>query len=160
MKQIIPTILALCLLSLGGWLFFLEQSQSNHYLDLSGQEFPDLSQMQFIHKPIEDLQKPTVYIWWALWCPNCLSRIPVLNQLHKQYGNRINFIGISLENNDATLEYARSSIQYSVAFDPTGSAMAQFQAQFIPFYAIRSKEGKVLWQGNEFEPEMIPRFFP
>jgi len=160
MKQAIPTLLALCLLSLGGWLFFLEQNQSNHYLDLTNQPFPDVTGIQFLHNPVDNLGKPTVFIWWALWCPNCLSRVPVLNQLHKQYGNRINFIGITLENNDATMEYAKSSIHYSVAYDESQLAMSQFQAQFIPFYAIRSADGKVIWQGNEFEPEMIPRFFP
>ena len=36
--------------------------------------------------------------FWTTWCPACLGEMPELIALHKQYGERIAIIGVSLDN--------------------------------------------------------------
>ena len=36
--------------------------------------------------------------FWTTWCPACLSEMPELIALHKQYGERVAIIGVSLDN--------------------------------------------------------------
>ena len=40
--------------------------------------------------------KPTILWFMATWCPSCLSQAYDLNQLHKQFGDEINIVAISL----------------------------------------------------------------
>ena len=41
--------------------------------------------------------KPTLLNIWATWCPPCIGELPHLNELAKEYGERINIIGLHSE---------------------------------------------------------------
>ncbi|MCS6809308.1 MAG: TlpA disulfide reductase family protein [Bacteroidota bacterium] len=42
--------------------------------------------------------------YWATWCPPCRREIPDIVELAKEYGDRVVFIGIALENEDKASE--------------------------------------------------------
>ncbi len=41
--------------------------------------------------------RPVVIDFWATWCAPCEFQIPVLNQLHERYGERVEVIGIAVD---------------------------------------------------------------
>lgn len=138
-----------------GWYLAVQEARPESFVDRSGQVLT-MSELKPYHRELL-ANKPSVYILWAVWCPTCLASIPVYNQLAKQYAGRVNFVALALENNQATEEYARLNLEFAAAHDSSGHFIEFFAATMIPFVAITDEGGKVLWQGNEFEPELLKR---
>jgi thiol-disulfide isomerase/thioredoxin len=44
--------------------------------------------------------------FWATWCPPCRREIPLLIELQEEYGNRLQVIGIAIDDLDAVQAYA------------------------------------------------------
>jgi thiol-disulfide isomerase/thioredoxin len=41
--------------------------------------------------------RPVVLDFWATWCTPCEFQIPILNQLHEKYGDRVEVVGIAVD---------------------------------------------------------------
>lgn len=50
--------------------------------------------------------KPIFLNIWATWCPPCLEEMPHLEELYKEYGDRINIVGLHAEGLTVTQEGA------------------------------------------------------
>ena len=88
----------------------------------------------------------TVVNFWASWCGPCRSEAPVLRQAHQQYGDRVRFIGVAV---DDTAADAKGFInEYQIAFDnylaDGGLMMARYEAFGIPFTVFTDGAGEVL----------------
>lgn len=42
--------------------------------------------------------KPVFLNFWGTWCPPCRKELPDIVQLHKEFGDKVVFIGVALEN--------------------------------------------------------------
>ena len=66
-------------------------------LSLEGQLFPTLDVKEYVGEPQptgESLEgKVVVAFFWAHWCPDCKRQVPVLEQLHEEYGDQIVILG-------------------------------------------------------------------
>jgi cytochrome c biogenesis protein CcmG, thiol:disulfide interchange protein DsbE len=51
--------------------------------------------------------KPVFINFWATWCPPCRREIPDIVALHKEYGSKIVFLGIALENEGKAVQAAK-----------------------------------------------------
>jgi len=76
--------------------------------------------------------KPVVVDFWAQWCPPCRLVAPVLEELSQEYGDRLVFAKLNVDENPAT------SAKYSILSIPT---------------LILFKEGKPLRQWVGFRPK-------
>lgn len=47
--------------------------------------------------------KPVFLNYWATWCPPCRKEIPDIIELAKEYGDKVAFIGVALENESSAL---------------------------------------------------------
>lgn len=86
-------------------------------------------------------EKPVVLVFWATWCGPCLKEIPHVNALSKEYGDKVQFVGISIDTapSPAALEtmVLRAAkvrkIDYPIALDTGGTLEEQFEITGIPF---------------------------
>lgn len=98
----------------------------------------------------------TVFLnYWATWCPPCRREIPDIVELAKEYGDKVVFIGIALENESTAAAgqklvsafATKSGINYVnlVAIgDVQGSVSALYGAvESIPTTFIFNKNGKI-----------------
>jgi len=99
----------------------------------------------------------TVFLnYWATWCPPCRREIPDIVELAKEYGDKVVFIGIALENESSSAAgeklvsafATKSGINYVnlVAVGDVQSAVSTLygEVQSIPTTFIFGKNGKIV----------------
>lgn len=65
--------------------------------DLSGVgDLPQITAGEF-EAHLAGIDRPAVVNVWASWCLPCRSEAPLLDQAHAEYGDRIEFIGIDVQ---------------------------------------------------------------
>ena len=88
--------------------------------------------------------------FWATWCPDCRKITPQLKALHERYGNKVAFIGISFDRDDAKLaEYLKANgITWPQHREKTAkgeSALGKaFGVKWIPAIYLIDPSGKVV----------------
>lgn len=77
--------------------------------------------------------KPLFLNFWATWCEPCTKEMPVILDLHKQYGqNQVDFLAVSADTFSDTVDQVQSKIQeLNMTQIPTMILMAQDQEQAI-----------------------------
>jgi thioredoxin 1 len=57
--------------------------------------------------------KPTLVDFWATWCKPCLMIAPILDELSIEYGDRVSFVKLDVDQNPKTAS------QYGIKSIPT-----------------------------------------
>jgi thioredoxin 1 len=57
--------------------------------------------------------KPTLVDFWATWCKPCLMIAPILDELSIEYGDRVSFVKLDVDQNPKTAS------QYGIMSIPT-----------------------------------------
>lgn len=64
------------------------------------EDLPAITAEQF-EEHLETIDRPVVVNVWASWCLPCRSEAPLLDQAFSIYGDRVEFIGIDVQDNQA-----------------------------------------------------------
>jgi thiol-disulfide isomerase/thioredoxin len=114
-------------------------------------------------------KKGGVYVveFWATWCPPCRMSMPHLSKLQKEYGERVQFIGVTDEDEETVTKFLdermdseseqtwRETISYSLALDKEKSTASAYMAASgqggIPTAFIVGKDGLIEWIGHPME---------
>lgn len=89
--------------------------------------------------------KPVLLDFWASWCGPCRMQAPIVDQIAREYGDRLHVVGV--DTGDA-LEPARvfakqAKLSYPSVFDPDGAAAKSYAVSTLPTLVLIDKEGKV-----------------
>jgi thiol-disulfide isomerase/thioredoxin len=71
--------------------------------------------------------KPTLMEFYANWCTSCQAMAPDIAEIEQQYGDRVNFVMLNVDNNKwlpEMLHYRVDGIPHFVFLDGTGEAIA------------------------------------
>ena len=96
-----------------------------------------------------ELTGPAVISVWASWCAPCRKEMPILQEFHTAYGDRVDLLGIDFQ--DAQTEKARalvaeSGVTYPLVEDAAGDINGQGAFPLLrglPFVAFVDAEGTV-----------------
>ena len=105
----------------------------------------------------------SVLVFWEKWCPYCRKEMPSIEDLHKKYGDRINFVGLTKQSKGTSDEEVKTFIQDNGLTYPilkeTGQASADYVVSGIPASAV-VKDGVVIWRGHpaRFDDAMLEYF--
>jgi len=96
---------------------------------------------------LSDLRGTTVLIdFWATWCPPCEFQIPILNEIHREYGDRnVQVLGVSVDT--AGPEVVEEYLEEHEAIYPIvlgSEALARrFGAMGFPALAVVAPDGRI-----------------
>lgn len=95
--------------------------------------------------------KPVMVNFFATWCPPCRAEIPYIVKMQKKYGQKMAFIGLSVDQND-TVGRVKPFLQKLGASYPVYRASSDliqnFNVTSIPFNVFYDKNGKVGLAGS------------
>jgi thiol-disulfide isomerase/thioredoxin len=95
------------------------------------------------------LRGPLVINLWGSWCGPCRKEMPVLQQFHERYADRVPVLGIDFvdpQTGSAMDLVRKSGVTYPLLADPQGDLQgdAPFPARMgLPLFAFVDEEGHV-----------------
>lgn len=96
---------------------------------------------------IDDKDKLILLDFWATWCSACLLNFPKMEELQKQYGDRIKIIAVTYQNRDLIEKFfsSKNGMRYNKLFSVTDDKMFTelFPHRGIPYIAW-IKDGKLV----------------
>jgi thiol-disulfide isomerase/thioredoxin len=108
---------------------------------------------------IELRGRPVVLNFWASWCPACISEMPAFGEVHRRFGDRVDFIGINMQ--EVNLEAAeglveQTQVDYRLAHDRDGAIYNLFGGIAMPTTVFISADGAVqsVHTGALFEEDL------
>jgi cytochrome c biogenesis protein CcmG/thiol:disulfide interchange protein DsbE len=143
------TVVALCVV-LGLALVLSGCSASGD--EVADDRLPDVTLAGFDGGEDVDLGEfsgPAVISLWASWCPPCRKEMPILEEFHAAYGDRITLLGIDFQ--DLQTEKARALVEeagvtFALVSDQDGeiSGKGAFPVlRGLPYLAFVDDDGSV-----------------
>jgi thiol-disulfide isomerase/thioredoxin len=111
-----------------------------------GDSFPDLSAFG-LEGTIPDAKGKVVLIdFFASWCTPCHESFPVMEELHKRFGEKgLVIVAVSVDKKKQDLErfLKKHSAAFAIARDPAGKLAAEVKIPTMPTSFIVDRQGVV-----------------
>ncbi len=160
-------IIALLALTAGIGVRMFDQWQSEQQpMPLPEFSFPDLNNVS--HSSKEWQGKIIVLNFWATWCPSCLKEIPEFMAMQTQYGEKVQFVGIALDDLDAVKTFQqKAAVNYPllISGDWAGFQLAKKLGNLIsaiPYTTVVNRDGLIIYHhageisANELQMVIAP----
>lgn len=85
---------------------------------------------------------------WASWCGPCRNEFPYMQEVYKEYSDRVEIIAVSCEASDTERVIGEFAKELALTFPmgrDTANLASLFNARYIPTTALIDKYGKVLY---------------
>ena len=112
--------------------------------------FPDLNNTP--HSSTEWQGKVLVLNFWATWCPSCLKEIPAFISLQTQFGEKVQFVGIALDDIEAVKIFQQKTVvnyPLLISGDWAGFNLAKQLGNMIsaiPYTVVVNRDGQVVYR--------------
>lgn len=115
--------------------------------ELPAFSYPDIDGRQRHRNEFSD--KVVVLNFWATWCAPCRKETPTFVELQSEFADRVQFIGIAIDDADPVREFAENyAINYPVLLgDVDAVAMSRRlgnRYEGLPFTVVASRDGHVV----------------
>ena len=97
--------------------------------------------------------RPTVFIFWATWCPYCKAFMPYLKKIHEDYGpERILIVAVNAKDKDGDKDAYVDALGFPVVAIREGDAIAaDYGTRFIPGLMVVDGNGTVSYRRGSTE---------
>jgi len=93
------------------------------------------------------LGKYTYVSFFTTWCVGCLPDMEAIKELHKKYGDKINFVSISGDKQDLNVLYYVKKNKYNWVFllaSSDFSVLETFEVKTYPIFLLIDESGKIV----------------
>lgn len=96
-------------------------------------------------------RRPVLLEFWATWCTSCQAMLPALRALHREFGDRVSFIGVNVtisETLAGVREYAVThELPFQVLYDSDGEAARAYDPPATSYIVVIDGAGRVAYTG-------------
>jgi len=91
-------------------------------------------------------RRPVILDFFATWCHNCRRDMPKLSRWYDQYKDRVEVIGVDLQEQPGIVRSYIDSAQISfpTVLDATGSVSRDYFVKFTNTHVLIGKEGSIV----------------
>lgn len=82
--------------------------------------------------------------YWATWCPPCVAEMPYLDELYKDYKDKVVFLFVSNENASTTRAFLHKKGYALTSTSPLSSPSKLLQTNVLPTTFLIDKSGKIV----------------
>jgi peroxiredoxin len=96
-------------------------------------------------------KKPVLLVFWATWCPECMTAIPEINALTAgPLAGKLQVLGLDFGESREKVARAVASrgIRYPVLLDLRGQVARAYGVVGIPTYVLIDRRGNVTYRGH------------
>lgn len=130
--------------------------------NMSNMTFVDADNKSVSIKDIANTKKPTFVMFWASWCPYCKAQLPIVKELHQQYGDNVNFVLLdAVDNKRETAEQGKKFLKennYPFAYYADNQLVAarSMKVSYLPTMFILDSEGTMThaYDSNQSKEEL------
>ncbi|MDP8922669.1 MAG: TlpA family protein disulfide reductase [Chloroflexota bacterium] len=94
---------------------------------------------------------PVLINFWASWCVPCEDEAAALERAYRQYGDRVQFIGVNVQDTDANARafLRRFGVSYPNGRDASGEVAVEYGMSGVPETYFVDRNGTLVrkWQG-------------
>lgn len=89
--------------------------------------------------------KEIILSFWASWCPECRQQMSTLNRFAKEYRNKIEIIGINIqETKKVVTSFVKTiGVEYKILLDTKGQVAKLYGVVGVPTNVLINKEGLI-----------------
>jgi thiol-disulfide isomerase/thioredoxin len=88
--------------------------------------------------------KPMLINFWATWCTPCLAELPDLAELHKEFGDKVDFYFVSNESKSKLISFLRQKNYNIPVYNPASEVPKFYKTESIPTTYLINSEGKII----------------
>lgn len=88
--------------------------------------------------------KVTFISYWATWCPPCIAELPGIQELYKDYGDKVNFLLLTQEVPDKVERFVRKKGYELPIYFPQMQTPAILQENSIPTNYVIDAQGTII----------------
>jgi cytochrome c biogenesis protein CcmG/thiol:disulfide interchange protein DsbE len=100
---------------------------------------------------VEQRGKPVLINFWASWCIPCEDEAAVLERAYRQYGDRVAFVGVNVQDTEpnARAFLRRFGVSFPNGRDASGEVAVEYGMSGVPETYFVSADGTLVrkWQG-------------
>jgi len=102
---------------------------------------------------VASMDKPTLLVFWELWCPHCKREVPKIEATYNTYKSKgLQVVGLTKQTRNTSDDKVQAFIQekgvtYPIGREAQGAMSQNYAVSGIPAAAM-VKDGKVVWRGH------------
>ena len=95
--------------------------------------------------PLSDLKGKVIFLnFWATWCPPCVAEMPAINNLHKEMGDEVAFVMLSVDQKFEKAVSFKERKNYGLPiYSLAGELPAMYRSSAIPTTFVIDAQGNL-----------------